>query len=340
MRTTVIRQKLVKGVLGTVALVSASALAVAAPASAAPSGSGNSIDSASPSPTSGLTWWNLSSGAVSTWLLNGSGTVLGYQALSKTCGAAGGCSSNWIPVGLADINGDGFPDLTWWNSTTGAVSTWLLNGSGTVLGYQGVSKTCGAAGACSSNWIPLGLADVNGDGHSDLMWWNPTTGAISTWLLNGSGTVLGYQPLSKTCGVAGGCSDSWVPIGLGDVDGDGHPDLMWGNATTGAISTWLLNGSGAVLGYQPLSKTCGTAGGCSDNWAPLGLGDLNGDGHPDLMWWNSSTGAISTWLLNGSGAVLGYQPLSKTCGTAGGCSDNWAPLSVLLNVALAPALVG
>ena len=159
----------------------------------------------------GLTWWDRSSGAVSTWLLNGSGTVLGYQALSKTCGTAGGCSDNWIPLGLADVNGDGNPDLVWWDPSSGAVSTWLLNGSGTVLGYQALSKTCGTAGGCSDNWIPLGLADVNGDGHPDLVWWDPSSGAVSTWLLNGSGTVLGYQALSKTCGTAGGCSDNWHP---------------------------------------------------------------------------------------------------------------------------------
>ena len=288
----------------------------------------------------GLTWWDRSSGAVSTWLLNGSGTVLGYQLLSKTCGTAGGCSDNWIPLGLADVDGDGHSDLMWWDRSSGAVSTWLLNGSGTVLGYQLLSKTCGTAGGCSDNWIPLGLADVNGDGHPDLMWWDPSSGAVSTWLLNGSGTVLGYQLLSKTCGTAGGCSDNWIPLGLADVDGDGHPDLMWWDPSSGAVSTWLLNGSGTVLGYQLLSKTCGTAGGCSDNWAPLGLADVNGDGHPDLMWWDPSSGAVSTWLLNGSGTVLGYQLLSKTCGTAGGCSSNWLPVSTFFNSVLAPAVVG
>jgi hypothetical protein len=162
------------------------------------------------SPT-GLTWWNGSSGSVTSWLLDGAGTVLGSQVLNKTCGTLGGCASNWQPVGVADVNGDGHADVMWWDPATGALSTWLLNGSGTVLGYQPLNKTCGPG--CASQWRPVGLADINGDGHADLMWWDPATGALSTWLLNGSGTVLGYRALSKTWGPAGS-SNQWRPVGL------------------------------------------------------------------------------------------------------------------------------
>jgi DNA invertase Pin-like site-specific DNA recombinase len=40
------------------------------------------------------------------------------------------------------------------------------------------------------------------------------------------------------------------------------------------VTSWLLNGTGMVTGYQTLSKTCGAANGCSDNWFPSRLGEL------------------------------------------------------------------
>jgi hypothetical protein len=302
------------------------------------------LASAQTAPT-GPTWWNPFTGALSTWLINTSGTVTGYQPVSKSCGGAGGCSNQWLPIGRADITGDGVPDLTWWNPGTGALSTWVLNASGTVQRYQPISAACGAASGCSAQWIPLGFADITGDGVPDLTWWNPSTGKLSTWVLNTSGTVQRYQPIGAACGTAGGCSDQWLPVGFGDMNGDGVPDLMWWNPSTGKLSTWLLTASGALVpapnSYQLLNTQCGTAGACSNNNVPIGLLDLNGDTHTDLMWWNPGTGVVSIWLLNGSGTRLGSPvALSKGCGSAGACSDNWEPLSTLMNVALSPAPVG
>jgi hypothetical protein len=40
---------------------------------------------------------------VSTWLLNGAGTVMGAQNLDWHCDAASGCASQWQPIGLATL---------------------------------------------------------------------------------------------------------------------------------------------------------------------------------------------------------------------------------------------
>ncbi len=36
------------------------------------------------------------------------------------------------------------------------------------------------------------------------------------------------------------------------------------------------------------------------SWHLMGSEDTNGDGHPDLIWWNATTGVESRWLLNGT----------------------------------------
>ncbi|MEU8633190.1 FG-GAP repeat protein [Amycolatopsis sp. NPDC048633] len=50
-----------------------------------------------------------------------------------------------------------------------------------------------------------------------------------------------------------------------------------------------------------------------------GLGDLNGDGHQDLMWYDSTTGEVSSWLLNGYGNVVTKQSLQWVCSYRSTC---------------------
>jgi hypothetical protein len=117
------------------------------------------------------------------------------------------------PKVTADINNDGYSDIIWLNPTSGVVSAWLLNGS-SVTGTQTLSWTCSISSGCLGPWQMVGAADVNGDGHTDLTWYNETTGEVSSWLLNGSGTVTGSQSLTWTCDPASGCASAWHPVGF------------------------------------------------------------------------------------------------------------------------------
>jgi hypothetical protein len=47
-----------------------------------------------------------------------------------------------------------------------------------------------------------------------MVWFNPSTGVVGSWLLNGSGTVTGTQNLSWTCGASYSCSSQWNPVGI------------------------------------------------------------------------------------------------------------------------------
>jgi hypothetical protein len=274
-------------------------------------------------PPTDLMWHNPSTGVVSTWVLNGYGNVLSQRDLDWRCDIASGCAYAWHPVSVADFNGDGGQDLLWHNLDTGELSAWLINATGTVvLGKQTLSWSCALSSGCAGAWVTVDAADLNNDGKPDLVWYNPTTGQVSTWLLNGSGTVIGTQWLDWTCDYASTCAYSWYPVRAGDLDNDGKQDLVWFNHTTGQVSTWLLNGNGVVLGTQALDWTC--AGECyAQGWRPSGVGDLNGDGRQDLTWYNANTGVVSTWLLNGAGVVLGKQDVDWRCDYASGCAYDW-----------------
>src|SRR5215467_10875347 len=263
-------------------------------------------------------WFDASSGVLGAWLLDGQGNVMAPQFLSLTCGT--GCFPEWRVVGVGDFNGDGFADVLWFDASSGVLGAWLLDGQGNVMAPQFLSLTCGSG--CSPPWQIVGVGDFNGDGHADVLWFDASTGVLGAWLLDGQGTVMAPQFLSLTCG--SGCFPTWQVVGVGDFNGDGHADVLWFNASSGVLGAWLLDGQGHIMAPQFLSLTCGA--GCSPPWQVLGVGDFNGDGHVDVLWFNASSGALGAWLLDGQGNVTAMPFLSWTCGP--GCSSSWQVVGV------------
>ncbi len=83
----------------------------------------------------------------------------------------------------------------------------------------------------------------------------------------------------------------WQPVGMGDFDGNGGPDLMWRNQTTGGVGMQLMDGAGVletnVVETIPL------------HWRMLGVGDCDGDGKADLLWRNQNSGQVTMQLMDG-----------------------------------------
>lgn len=214
----------------------------------------------------------------------------------------------------------GNADLLWHNPSTGDVGAWLTDGHGTVLGENRLSWTCGPG--CAEEWRVVGGGDFNNDFTSDVLWHNATTGELSAWILDGDGTVLTALSLDWTCGPE--CASQWEAVAVGDFNADNRSDIMWHNAFTGEVGTWLLDGQGHVTGNPNLSWPCGA--GCADQWKVAGAGDFNEDGLDDLLWHNATTGQVAAWLLDGQQTVTGDLTLSWTCGPD--CANQWRIVGV------------
>ncbi len=213
-------------------------------------------------------WHNRSTGELSAWILTSAGGVSEKLALSWKCDAV--CSRDWRLAGTGDFNADGLTDVLWHNKMSGELSAWLIDGYGQVGSKQALTWKCGAAPACANDWKLAGTNDFNADGVTDVLWHNSSTGELSAWLVNSSGTVAGAQALTWKCNASSGCSSTWLVAGTGDFNGDGSADVLWHNRTSGELSAWLVRASGEVAAKQPLSWKCDTSSGCDGSWKVIG----------------------------------------------------------------------
>ncbi|MGW1882765.1 FG-GAP-like repeat-containing protein [Streptomyces sp. NPDC001970] len=165
-----------------------------------------------------------------------------------------------------DFNRDGREDLIAGEASTGKL--WLYPGTGT--GSLGTRKLIGAGGWNGMRNITA-FGDLTGDGRSDLIAVEKTTGKLYLYPGTSTGT-LGARKLIGT----GGWNAMNALVGVGDMNGDGRPDLYAREASTGKL--WLYPGRSAALGGRVLAGK----GGWNAMANLIAPGDFSGDGRPDL----------------------------------------------------------
>ncbi|MBR0875484.1 S8 family serine peptidase [Bradyrhizobium tropiciagri] len=182
-----------------------------------------------------------------------------------------------------DFNGDGKSDIV------------LLGDNGTATrwddGAPAGAQQIASSSVASSGWHLAGTGDFDGNGKSDILWVNDTTGRVSIW---DNGDIAGAHLIAPVGTISGG----WHFAGTGDFDGNGKSDILWVNDTTGRVSIWDNGNLAAAHLVAPV-------GAISDGWHFAGTGDFDGNNKSDILWVNDNTGRVSIWS-NGeiSGAHL------------------------------------
>jgi hypothetical protein len=178
--------------------------------------------------------------------------------------------ASYSRVGAADFNGDNKPDL-FADDDGGGVAT-FLNPGGTMFTFSGTPPI--------SNFgtrIDDTAFDADGDGKPDLVLLQPNMGSAS-----GQYQVTVGHYVSSNEGFVTNTSSTGLPgataIAAGDFDGDGNVDAAVADqVTTGSNAVYVVSGTGSALVYTATFKV--PSGGPSS----IAVGDLDGDGRPDIV---------------------------------------------------------
>ena len=243
-------------------------------------------------------------GAVGVLLGNGDGTfrpAVNYDS--------GGFAYYQMKVTVADVNGEGKPDLVTSNGCAsacdpigppqGTVGVLLGNGDGT---FQ--KPVVYATGGYFANSIATG--DLNGDRKLDIVVTNycgdgniggcTISGPVGVLLGNGDGTFQAVMPFPS-----GGQGTSSVVVA--DVNADGKPDLLVSNCGSDGCGAFWPPRPGGVVGVL-LGRGDGTFSATvtygSGSYPTLDLGDVDGDGKPDLV--------LADWSCSSSGSCISVMP--------------------------------
>jgi hypothetical protein len=172
---------------------------------------------------------------------------------------------------IADVNGDGWPDLIGTPANGGGIRAYVNRGDGSFT-------TVDSAATTASSIIG---SEFNRDGFADLVTVSGNT--IEAYLGNGKGSFTRSQSFNGMI----------RPL-VGDFDGDAHTDILASTltvapSTPGAFNLLAGDGYGHFSSGIYLDSTV----------APRGIGDFDRDGIDDLM-----IVGTGVWFLHGGSKTL------------------------------------
>jgi hypothetical protein len=220
-----------------------------------------------------------------------------------TTNSAGGGTFPIIGLAVADLNGDGNPDIVTANAfggdpffgTPGKTICVLLNDGKGNFGFAGQQfNYSGGSGSDYYGPASVTVSDADGSGKPEIIVGNEM--AVDVWASWSDGGFSGWSVPSPAGNLSAPSTigGQLIPtmLAVGDVNGDGKPDIV---ATGGGQVDVLLN-QGSGLGFTAAQNYA--VGGFASSVA---LGDVNGDGKLDIVAANSGNSCVNVLPGNGDG---------------------------------------
>ncbi|WP_276481284.1 FG-GAP-like repeat-containing protein [Paraflavitalea pollutisoli] len=184
---------------------------------------------------------------------------------------------------IADLDGDGKPDIVTANFLDRSLSVFRNNGIAGNLLFG--AKLDFPVGSLFPNSVVA--TDLNGDNRPDLAVsvTNPTGIDSLTILLNAGSPSFVFES-----GNSWAVADSVTMISTADVDLDGRNDLLLGSFSPGYITIFRNTTTGNVLSLAPKLQLP-----ASTESEKVAIGDIDGDGKPELAVTTKAAGTISVY---------------------------------------------
>ena len=192
-------------------------------------------------------------------------------------------------VAVADIDGDGKPDMVVVDRLTNTFSV-LRNTStsGTISTASFAAKVDFATDSTPSS---VAIGDLDGDGKLDIVITNQFLNKISVYRnTSTSGTISAASFAAKVNFITDTLSLP-TAVAIGDIDGDGKPDLAVTNSFTNTVSVLKNIGSVGSITSSSFAAAVDYKTGLGPTY--VAIADIDGDAKPDLVIANYNAKTIS-----------------------------------------------
>jgi hypothetical protein len=173
-----------------------------------------------------------------------------------------------VRVAVGDINGDGYPDIICAAGPGGGPDVVVFSGKdGSVL------RNFFAFGEDFTGGVYLAAGDVNGDGYADIICGADAGGGPDITVYSGKDGSRLMNFFAYGQGFTGG-----VRIAAADVNGDGYADIICGAGPGGGPNVTVYSGKDGSRLYSFFAFAPTFSNGIF-----VAGGDVNGDGHADII---------------------------------------------------------
>jgi alpha-tubulin suppressor-like RCC1 family protein len=194
-------------------------------------------------------------------------------------------------IAIADMDGDGKPDIITINQSdiTRKVSIFRNVTTAGNISKNSFAPAVNLSGADTGETLAVG--DLDGDGKPDIIAGSYTGSSVSVYRnISSAGSITTNSFSAPVVFAAGGHVHT---VALGDLDGDGKPDLALVTQSPDKFSVFKNFSSPGVLTTNSLGARIDFTSG--NNPDGIGIGDLDGNGRPDIAFGNSFGGTVSVY---------------------------------------------
>jgi RHS repeat-associated protein len=212
-------------------------------------------------------------------------------------------STAGVRVAVADVTGDGTADVVVGQGPGAANKVKVYDGATGLLVTSLGTLTPFTTAQSDGVWVASD--DVTGDGKADIVVGTDGNFAPQVKVYSGADGSLVRTINLSDLGISGG-----VPVAAGDVNGDGHAEVIVGSGPGKAAQVAAYDGSTGMQLYDYLPFGAGYFGGVT-----LAAGDVTGDGAADIVVGQATGGdqvkvfsgadTTSTWNLAAFGGSSG-----------------------------------
>lgn len=208
---------------------------------------------------------------------------------------------NSASIASGDLDGDSKPDIAVANYNNAGTAAVFKNNSTTGT----MAFAVAAMPATNASLKLLSIGDVDGDAKPDIAVTNYSSNTVSVIRNTSTGGTTTFAPK-----VDFATGTNPFDFAIGDIDGDGKPDIAVANYGSGNISALRNTSTSGAVSFDPkVDYATGPS-------YSLAIGDLDGNGKPDIVTANYNSNTISV-LRNLIGGTLPLRLLAFSGKAAG-----------------------